>query len=52
MQVTYHFPQFLTLKNAHFSHNQSESLNYDYSDFEEGKFLDDFNQINFPTLLA
>ena len=50
MQITDHFPQFMILKNTHVSHNESESLKYDYSKFVEDAFLEDFNQIDFNYL--
>ena len=50
MQITDHFPQFMVLKNTHINHGKSESFKYDYSSFEEDKFLEDFNQIDFTYL--
>ena len=50
MQISYHFPQFLILKNTQVSHYKYESFRYDYSRFKEDKFLEDFNQIEFTYL--
>ena len=38
------------MKNAHISHNKSESFKHDYSRFKEDTFLDDFNRLDFTYL--
>ena len=50
MQITDHFPQFLILKNTCIYWNEYKSFKNDYSKFNEEKFLDDFNNIDFAYL--
>ena len=40
----------MALRNTHVSHNKLQSFKYDYSKFDEDKFLDDFHQIDFTYL--
>ena len=48
MQIIDHFPQFMILRNTHINHYcKSESINHDYTSFEEDKFLEYFHQIDF-----
>ena len=50
MQITDHFPQFFILQNALFSHNEIASFKHDYSKFNDEKFLEEFNQLDFTYL--
>ena len=50
MQSTDHFPQFFLLKNANASRSKFKSFKYDYSKFNEEKFLDSFNNVDFAYL--
>ncbi len=49
-KITDHFPQFLILRASTIIHNKSRSLKYDYSNFNEDKFIDDFRKIDFSYL--
>ena len=46
MQITDQFPQFFILQNTLFSHNEIASFKHDYSKFNDGKFLEKFNQLD------
>ena len=50
MQITDHFPQFFILQNTLISHDESGSLKHDYSKFNDEKFLEEFNQLDFTYL--
>ena len=50
MQITDHFPKFLILKNINASHSKFISFEYDYSKFNEEKFLYGFNRLDFAYL--
>ena len=44
--ISDHFPQFLILKHANIHQNKSNMYKYDYSTFDEVKFLEDYQQID------
>ena len=44
------FPQFLFLKNVKLSCTKPNMLNYDYSRFDERKFVEDFGKIDLAYL--
>ena len=45
-QLSEHFPQFLIFKNANIHQNRSNMYKYDYSTFDEVKFLEDYQTID------
>lgn len=49
-QISDHLPQFLILKNANTPQNKLTVFKSDYSNYNEGNFVDDFNQIEFNYL--
>ena len=48
--VTDHFPQFFILQNTLISHNESGSIKHDYSKYNDQKFLEEFDQLDFTYL--
>ena len=49
-QVADHFPQFLIAKTAGIASKTQSYYQHDYSNFDEGKFLSDFKNLNFEHL--
>ena len=49
-QISDHFPQFLFLKSAKLSCTKPKILKYDYSRFDERKFVEDFEKIDLTYL--
>ena len=49
-QISDHLPQFLILKNANIPHHKLAVFKSDYSRYNEGNFVSDFNEIEFSYL--
>ena len=49
-QVADHFPQFLVVRKAGIVNKTQSYYQHDYSKFDQGKFLKDFNSLNFEYL--
>ena len=49
-QISDHLPQFLILKNANIPHHKLAVLKSDYSRYNEGNFVSDFNETEFSYL--
>ena len=49
-QIADHFPQFLIVREAVFTNKTLSYYQHDCSKFDQGKFRDDFNNLNFDYL--
>ncbi len=49
-QIADHFPQFLTVKKVVSSNKTMSYYHHDYSKFDQERFLEDFNNLNFDYL--